>query len=261
MRRPLSRLVPRPGSAALGGPLVHLDVTGSTNDRARELALGGAPHGTTVVAEQQTAGRGRQGRTWSAPPGRALTLSVVCRLTDGAMDLLPLAAALAVCDACEGVAGVLCRVKWPNDVWIDERKVAGILIEARPQERWAVVGIGLNVDTGPEEMDPALREIATSLRIATGAPVSRDAALERLLAGLADWVGALETPARVIEAFRERDALYGRNISWKGGSTTMTGEARGIDDDGALVVFTAPDAEPVRLDAGEVHLERPAKRA
>jgi len=256
VRRPLSRLIPRPGSGALGGPLVHLDVTGSTNDRARELALGGAPHGTTVVAEEQTAGRGRQGRTWSAPPGRALTLSVVCRLADGAMDLLPLAAALAACDACEAVAGVDCRVKWPNDVWIGGRKAAGILIEARPQEGWAVIGIGLNVDTAPDEMDPALRETATSLRIATGAPVSRDAALGHLLRALADWVGALETPARVTEAFRERDALYGCTISWERGSTTMSGEARGIDDDGALVVFTGPDAEPVRLDAGEVHLER-----
>jgi BirA family biotin operon repressor/biotin-[acetyl-CoA-carboxylase] ligase len=149
-------------------------------------------------------------------------------------------------------------VKWPNDVWIDASKVAGILIEARPQEGWAVVGIGLNVDTAPDEMDPALRATATSLRIATRGPVSREDALDLLLDALARWLGALGTPARVTEAFRERDALYGRTISWTRDATRMSGEARGIDDDGALVVFTGEGgAEPVRLDAGEVHLERP----
>lgn len=235
---------------------MHLDVTGSTNDRARELALGRAPHGTAVIAEEQTAGRGRQGRTWSAPRGRALTMSVVSRLGAAEMDLLPLAVALSVCDACEAAAGVSCRVKWPNDVWIDGRKVAGILVEARPQEGWAVIGIGLNVDAAREEMDPALRESATSLRIASGAPVSRDEALAMLFEALAAWLDALRTPARVTEAFRARDALYGRTISWTRGSTRMSGEARGIDDDGALVVFTGEGSGPVRLDAGEVHLER-----
>ena len=120
---------------------------GSTNDHARALALAGAPHGTVVVAEQQTAGRGRQGRTWSAPTGRALTLSALVRLPAAALEPLPLAVAIAVCEACEAVAPVTCRIKWPNDVWIEGRKVAGVLIEARPQEGWAVIGIGLNVDT------------------------------------------------------------------------------------------------------------------
>ncbi len=233
---------------------MHLDVTGSTNDRARELALGGAPHGTVVIAEGQTAGRGRQGRTWSAPPGRALTMSVVSRSDAGEIDLLPLAVALAACDACEAVAAVRCQVKWPNDVWIDARKVAGILIEARPQEGWAVIGIGLNVDTAQDELDSALRATATSLRIATGASVSREETLTALLDALAGWLEALSAPARVIEAFRVRDALYGRTISWTRDSMQMSGEARGIDDDGALVVFTGADAAPVRLDAGEVHL-------
>ena len=257
MRRPLSPLAPRPGSGGLGGPLVHLGVTGSTNDRARELALGGAPHGTTVVAERQTAGRGRQGRTWSAPTGRALTLSVLARVEAVRIDLLPLAVAIAACEACERVAAVTCGVKWPNDVWVDGRKVAGILIEARPQEGWATIGIGLNVDTPADELDAELRASATSLRIATGGPVSRDAALDALLDALAEWLAALAAPGRVTHAFRERDVLYGRTISWTRDAAPMSGEARGIDDDGALVVFTGA-SETVRLDAGEVHLELPA---
>ena len=86
-----------------------------------------------MVAEHQSAGRGRQGRSWSAPRGRALTLSVLVRPQHARIELLPLAVALAVCEACEAVAPVSCGIKWPNDVWIEERKVAGILIEARPQ--------------------------------------------------------------------------------------------------------------------------------
>ena len=115
-------LRPRPGTGPLGGPLVHLDLVGSTNDRARELALAGAPHGTVVAAERQTAGRGRQGRTWSAPAGRALTLSALVRLPAAALEPLPLAVPIAVAEACEAVAPVTCRIKWPNDVWVEGRR-------------------------------------------------------------------------------------------------------------------------------------------
>ena len=163
------------------------------------------------------------------------------------MELLPLAVALAVCEACEAVAPVRCAVKWPNDVWIDGRKVAGILIEARPQEGWAVVGIGLNVDTAADELRRELRETATSLRIATGAPVDRDAALDALLDAARRLARrARPTRARCIDAFRERDALYGRRDRLDAAArSAMSGEARGIDDDGSLVVFTG-DGEPVQ---------------
>jgi BirA family biotin operon repressor/biotin-[acetyl-CoA-carboxylase] ligase len=255
--RPLTALCPRPGAGALGGPLVHLDVTGSTNDHARQLALAGAPHGTVVVAEQQTAGRGRQGRSWAAPPGRALTLSALVRLPQELLEPLPLAVAVAVCEAAESLAPVTCRIKWPNDVWVDGRKLAGVLIEARPQDGWAVIGIGLNVDTAQDEFPAELRESAASLRTVTGRPADRDAALDALLSRLAAWIAQLPDPASVAAAFRARDALYGRRISWTAGGAAHEGEARGIDDDGALVVFT--DAgERVCLDAGEVHLERRA---
>lgn len=248
-------LTPRPGAGALGGPLVHLEVVGSTNDHARELALAGAPHGTVVVAEQQTAGRGRQGRVWSAPAGRALTFSALVRPGPTGFEALPLAVAVAVCEACEALVPVACTIKWPNDVWVDGRKVAGVLIEARPQDGWAVVGIGLNVDTPFEEFPEELRDSAASLRTATGTPVDRDVALDVLLERLAAWSGRVADPLAVANAFRARDALNGHRIAWMTGEGRHEGEARGIDDDGALVVFTA-SGERVRLDAGEVHLER-----
>jgi BirA family transcriptional regulator, biotin operon repressor / biotin---[acetyl-CoA-carboxylase] ligase len=226
----------------IGAPHVHHRVTDSTNERAKALARAGAPHGALVTADEQTAGRGRQGRRWSAPPGAAVLMSVVLREVD---ELLPLAAAVATCEA----AGGPCAIKWPNDVWLEGCKLAGILVEGRPQEGWAVVGIGLNVDVGEAEFPPDLRESATSLRIARLArpvPEVRDALVERLAA----W---LEAPAgEVLAAWRERDALRGRAVRWNGGE----GTAAGIDDSGSLLVDT--DAGLVALAAGEVHLLRPA---
>jgi BirA family biotin operon repressor/biotin-[acetyl-CoA-carboxylase] ligase len=249
----VDRLTPAAGANTLGGPVVHLDVTGSTNDHARELALGGAPAGTLVVAEQQTAGRGRQGRSWIAPRGRALTMSVLVRAEAGTFGMLPLTAAVAVAEACEQTADVRCTVKWPNDVWIDERKVAGILIEARPQEGWGVLGIGLNVDTRAEELGDELRQTATSLRIAQGSPVNREQTLAALLERIAAWLPA--EADRMLSAYRQRDALHGRTIAWTAGGKRREGEARGIDGDGNLVVFTG-DGERHALAAGEVHLLR-----
>ena len=246
---------PRAGSGPLGGPLVHLDVTGSTNDHARRLAQAGAPGGTVVVAEQQTAGRGRQGRSWIAPRGRALTLSIVLRPQAGLLALLPLATAVAVCEACEQVAAVGCAIKWPNDVLAKGRKLAGILIESRPQEGWAVVGIGLNVDTPAEEFGAELRPIATSLRIASGETVGRERVLDALLHSLAGRVGSgkPESSDALLAAYRERDALIDRDVRWTSGSQTLEGRAAGIDEQGNLVVFTA-GGERCTLDAGEVHL-------
>ena len=134
------------GVTGFGAPWRHYRRTDSTNARARELAEAGAPHGTVVTAAEQTAGRGRQGRSWTAPPGKALLYSAVVRPLDQRHSLLPLAVPLAVCEAAEALApGTPCRVKWPNDVWVEGRKLAGILIEARPQEGWGVIGVGLNL--------------------------------------------------------------------------------------------------------------------
>jgi BirA family biotin operon repressor/biotin-[acetyl-CoA-carboxylase] ligase len=226
----------------IGVPRAHWRVTDSTNERARELAASGAPHGTLVTADEQSAGRGRQGRSWSAPPRSAVLMSVVLREFD---PLLPLAAALAVCESCEEEELVSCQVKWPNDVWIDRRKVAGILVEGRPQEGWAVLGIGLNVNITEDQFPPELRETATSLLIAGGArPVEE--LVELLVDALGRW---LEAPAQdVLSAWRQRDALKGERIGWEGGR----GVAAGIDDSGALLVDI--DSGRTALDAGEVHL-------
>jgi BirA family biotin operon repressor/biotin-[acetyl-CoA-carboxylase] ligase len=216
----------------------------STNDLARELAAAGAPAGTVVTAGEQTAGRGRQGGSWSAPPGAALLYSALLRPLEKRHLLLPLAVPLAVCETVEELSSRETEVKWPNDVWIDGRKTAGILIEARPQDGWAVIGVGLNVAIAPGDFPPELRESATSV----GAGATVPAALAALNGRLGEWVAA--EPDAVLAAFRERDALRGRRISWERGS----GTAEGIDERGNLLV-RRPDGGVEALGAGEVHLD------
>jgi BirA family biotin operon repressor/biotin-[acetyl-CoA-carboxylase] ligase len=225
----------------IGVPRVHHRVVDSTNERARMLAAAGAPHGTLVTAPEQTAGRGRQGRRWLAEPGDAVLMSLVLRPPP---EALPLAAAVAVAEA----VPVRAEIKWPNDVLVDGRKLAGILVEGRPQEGWAVLGIGLNVSTPAEAFPPELREIATSLAAAMPEPPGTEevltAVLERLDARLTSPL------PEVLAEWRRRDALRGARVRWDGGS----GVADGIDDGGGLLVET--DDGPVTLSAGEVHLER-----
>jgi BirA family biotin operon repressor/biotin-[acetyl-CoA-carboxylase] ligase len=225
------------GEGRLGHPRVHLRETDSTNLLARELAGRGAPHGTLVSADQQTAGRGRQGRAWSAQPGASLLCSWVVRDPG---SLLPLAAGVAVAD----LAGERARVKWPNDVLIDGRKLAGILVEGRPQERWAVLGIGINVALRIERLPEELRDRAATLGLG---PTDLEPALARLQHRLEHWLAA--TDADVLDAVRARDALLGGPVRWDGG----TGTGAGIDTAGRLLI-DLPDGSRVALDAGEVHL-------
>ena len=158
----------------LGRPRLHHREIDSTNRVARELASSGAPHGTLVTAGVQTAGRGRQGRRWEAPEGSALLCSLILRDFD---PLLSLRAGLAVAD----LAGEGARVKWPNDVQVEGRKVAGVLVEGRPHEGWAVLGIGVNVSAAPpdvpntgtlgrDDVEAVLGELLAALEARLGEP-------------------------------------------------------------------------------------------
>lgn len=224
----------------IGLPRVHHRVTDSTNERARALAEAGAPHGTVVTAAEQTAGRGRQGRTWSAAPGEALLLSAIVRGIEPRHALLPLMAAVAVCEAVETVADARCAIKWPNDVWVDRRKLSGVLVEARPAADWAVVGVGAN--TGVRAFPAELRDSATSLALGAA-----DTLLAPLLGELERWTTA--DPTDVLAAWRARDVLADAHVRWDGGE----GVARGVDDSGSLLV-EAPSGDLLTLGAGEVHL-------
>lgn len=226
----------------IGLPRAHFTRTDSTNERARAMARAGTPHGTLVTAAEQTAGRGRQGRSWVAPPDRALQASLVLRELGAMAPLLPLLAGVAVCEACEAAAAVHAELKWPNDVRIAGAKLAGILVEANPGERWAVLGIGINVTTSPADLLPGATSLALAARRAPPVETLLTALLEALDERLSD------PREEILARWRRRDALRGRPITWSGGS----GTAAGIDDTGALLVDT--DFGQVTLPAGEVHL-------
>lgn len=228
-----------------GLPSVHLfSLVRSTNDAARALADGGAPHGTLVLAEEQTAGRGRGGRAWASPPGVGVWMSMVARPAAlPAPGLLPILVGLAAAEAVDGFVRPACaQVKWPNDLQLAGRKFAGILCEgswdgARPGA--VVVGIGLNVLHAPDDFPEEVRETATSLRIVAGwkppraevAGAVAGAIARALVRPPAQLTGAL------LDALRRRDALEGRPVRVTG-ATETAGTAMGVSPAGALLVRT-----------------------
>jgi len=218
-----------------------------------------------VTARKQTAGRGRIGRVWTAPEGKALLYSAILRPLDERHLLLPLSVPLAVCAAAEALRpDIECMVKWPNDIWLEGRKLSGILIEAKPQDGWAVIGIGLNLSIAPDEFPPDLRQPAVSLfgtaaetrgrsrrslpAVApAGPPPSLRSATEVLGRHLDHWVWAGDE--EILTEWRRRDGLRGREVAWEDGS----GVADGIDARGNLIVAVA-GGDRVSLGAGEVQL-------
>lgn len=233
---------------SFGAPHRHYRVIDSTNARARELVEAGAPGGTVITAHEQTAGRGRQGRTWTAPPGKALLYSAILRPLDERHLLLPLSVPLAVCEAAEELAPEIeCAIKWPNDIWIEGRKLAGVLIEAKPQDSWAVIGVGLNLSITRDEFPPELRDRAISI---LGAPEGGRESPRRCLAKRPRQGG----PRR--EAAQDFTAEGGDGHSARRLPTALADSER--SGSGANL-GTSPDLPPPPLTATEAvnhHLDR-----
>jgi BirA family biotin operon repressor/biotin-[acetyl-CoA-carboxylase] ligase len=247
--------------STLGTPLHLLATTTSTNDEAKRAAKAGAPHGATWVAEVQTAGRGRQGRMWSSARGESLLFSTLARVACPASRLptLAIAAGLAVRDAIGHAApGAAPAMKWPNDILVGGRKIAGVLVEAITMGSTVdavVVGVGINVHTRAFPDDIADR--ATSVALCSPDPPERQALLADVLAQLDRDLHVVA--ARGLGLVRARldaaDLLRDRRVRSDSGSGD-SGVACGIDDDGRLVV-RRDDGITVRWSAGEVHLSPP----
>lgn len=236
----------------------------STNDRARELLGLTDGDGRVVVAEEQTAGRGRRGREWLSPPGLNLLVSVAMRPGIAAQDAwqLGLAAALAAADACSAVAPI--ALKWPNDLVsaTDDRKAGGLLIETMAEGdrlSGAIVGIGINANWRLDDMPEALRGTATSLADLAGEPVDRVALLARLLGRLEEELDAIEAGHSPLERYRARCSTLGRTVTIATADGSVTGRAVDLDAAGALVV-EAVDRLHV-LSSGEVVRVTPGSAA
>lgn len=254
-------------TAVLGHQIEYRESLASTNELAKQFARAGAPEGLLVIAEEQTGGKGRLGRTWASPPGVGVWMSVVLRpaLPPYEAARLTLCAAVAVAAAVRTVAGVPAGIKWPNDLVVDGfQKLCGILTEMEAdwdRVNFAVVGVGINVNTPPAAFPPELQGKATSLLAAGGQPVARAALVQAVLAGLEE--AYRQTLAghfdRVLDRWRAFNVTLGRDVRIlpvAPDQPELTGVAEDVDADGALVV-RLPGGEVRRVVAGEVSL-RPA---
>jgi BirA family transcriptional regulator, biotin operon repressor / biotin---[acetyl-CoA-carboxylase] ligase len=242
---------------AIGRHLVHREEVGSTNDLARELADEGAPHGTVVLADRQTSGRGRRGREWVSLPGANLYCSIVLRpaLPPERAHELTLVAGVALAEALEG-SGVAAQLKWPNDVEHEGRKLAGILSELHADEvglHHVVVGIGVNVDVPAEAFPEELRTRATSVRAITGRPASCAQVAAALFDRLEEWLVLHESMGfgAVLDSWRARSSTLHGEVRALVDGQVIAGVAEDVDATGALLVRDAAGKQH-RIVAGEV---------
>jgi BirA family biotin operon repressor/biotin-[acetyl-CoA-carboxylase] ligase len=259
-------------AAALGGFWTAIDVvasTGSTNVDLLARATGEpeAREGQVLVAEEQTAGRGRLGRTWTSVPGAALTFSVLLRpvtVPSARRGWLPLMAGVAVASAVrsvtsvEGGVGVGAALKWPNDVLVGDRKLAGILAEQSPDGSSVVIGMGLNVATPAHALPVSPAGVPATSLLVEGASVSREALLLEILRQFERWYIAFRADpdavrTGLLDAYRAFCATLGQEVRVELPiGRFMTGVARGIDPDGRLLIADNPGDPPMAISAGDV---------
>lgn len=250
----------------LGRTLHYREEIPSTNELAYRLAQEGAFHGEVVICERQTAGRGRRGRGWVSPPGLNLAFSAILRpeLPPQRAPELTLVAAVALAEALREAGAEAAAIKWPNDVQVDGKKVAGILTELSAEAdrvHFVVLGMGINLNLTEQELPPELRETATSLMLARGSRVPRALFTASLLALLEQWLArhAEEGFAPVREAWKRLSCTVGQRVRVRFERGELTGLAEDIDEAGALLV-RREDGKLERVLAGDVEQLRPAVR-
>ena len=249
---------------ALGRNIKVLDEVDSTNNAVRELETEKAPHGTTVVADRQTAGRGRIGRNFVSPAGKGLYMSVLVRPYFD-MRFAPMITAAAACAAAEAVeelCGSRVMIKWVNDLYMNGKKICGILTEASLGLEMrvldcATIGIGINVRSAGSSFDSELKKTATSIEDETGVILNRNVLCAEVLNRLEYYLGKISDRS-FLDAYRERELLTGNEITATVGSEKLTGTALGIDDNANLIVKLR-DGGIKYLSSGEASLLRLAK--
>lgn len=241
--------------------LVVLSETDSTNNYAKELASDGAAHGTAVIADSQTAGKGRLGRSFFSPPGTGLYLSVIIRpdISLETAQLITSCAAVAAAEAVEELCGRDVSVKWVNDLYMNGRKICGILTEASLSLEtksldYAVIGIGINVLSVKNIFEQELNDIAASVEDETGVKINRNTLCSVLLNRLDERLADIESRS-FLEDYRRREILTGNVITANAGGEKVTGTAIGIDDNASLII-QLPDGSVRALSSGEASLCR-----
>lgn len=255
----LSRLGP---TQVIGRDIRVFQSTTSTNDVVEKLARDGVPEGVVVFADTQTRGRGRLGRNWVSPPGKGLWFSVLLRpdLRPQQATQLTVASATALERAITAASGLQPEIKWPNDVLIGGRKVAGILTELNAEldhVKYVILGIGVNVNLNPGELPQDLRKIATSLKAALGKPVSRPELAAAILRELDEDYARVRSGrfADVAEEWAARCSTLGHEVVIRVGHRQVRGRAETLGEDGALLLRTE-HGHLERIIGGDVTLEK-----
>jgi len=254
-----AEIAPLLGRCVIGSHLIYQEETGSTADEARLLASKGAPAGTVIIAEHQTAGRGRMGRSWQTPAGQAIAMSVILypSFSPTQAPLLSLVTALATARAVESVAGVKAQLKWPNDIYLNDRKLGGVLVEmAAELDRisWVVDSIGLNVNNtfaGTE-----LEGSATSLAAELGYSISRRDLTVAILQEL-DRMYEIVTEtgfSSLRKDFEKLDMLQSKKVTVAVPDGLVSGVAVGIDESGCLLVRDLTSGRVHSLFSGEASI-------
>jgi BirA family biotin operon repressor/biotin-[acetyl-CoA-carboxylase] ligase len=242
----------------MGRTIHHFHSMDSTNSMAYQLALQGAEEGEIVVAESQKKGRGRLGRKWFSPPLSNLYLSVILRpeIPPQQASLITLMAAVATAGAIHKFSGLQPTIKWPNDILLRNRKVAGLLNEIHSEMdriHFVVLGVGVNLNMDEKMFSKEIRGLATSLKREMGQSISRKAFLQTLLEELEMWYEAFlrEGASPVLKAWREKAKIQGRPVKVISFGEVLVGTAIDVDSDGALVLETK-EGERKRVVAGDV---------
>jgi len=239
----------------VGQNVLYHPVTSSTMDVAKQAAREGAAEGTIVIADQQTAGRGRLGRKWLSPPESSILLSIVLYPKLEELPRLNMAACLAVARSIEKGTGLKPSIKWPNDVLIDGKKVSGVLMESDVQGdivRYAIVGLAVNVNLDPSSI-PEIAETATSLKEALGHEVSRLEMLTSLLTEFEELYSAIRRSERIEEEWRRHLETLGKEVTVRCGQDIWEGYAESVDEDGNLLLRLR-DGSLITVAAGDVTL-------
>jgi len=240
----------------IGSEILVFEQTASTNDIVADLAAFGGREGLTVFAESQTKGRGRHGRVWTSPRGKGLWLSVLLRppLSPTAFPRITVAAAVAIARAIRQTTALDPRIKWPNDITLNGRKIAGILTEI--QNGAAVLGIGINVNCTAADFPPAVETLATSLAVETGRPQDRAALAAAVLTALAAcYRRALTDFDTVVAEWAETCTTLGRQLVLKMGQRRIEGHAQALDADGALLL-RKDNGQIERILGADVEVEK-----
>jgi BirA family biotin operon repressor/biotin-[acetyl-CoA-carboxylase] ligase len=246
----------------MGKTIHHFHTLDSTNSKAYQLALDGAEEGEVVISESQEKGRGRLGRQWFSPPFLNLYLSVILRpkIPPHQASLITLMAAVATAEAIQKFSGLLPLIKWPNDILLRDRKIAGLLNEIHSEMdriHFVILGIGVNLNLDKRKFSKEFGAEATSLKIEMGQAISRKIFLQTLLQELEKWytIFMKEGSAHILKAWRDRAHIKGRRVKVTSFGKALTGVAVDIDSDGALILETM-GGERERVVAGDVEYSK-----